>query len=92
MIDNHTEIKRTSSVRYRAIGDETVVVIQHSAELLMLNEIGGRILELLDQPKTLASLVEALQDDYEVDPDTLRIDTVDYILELEKDGVVELGT
>jgi len=89
-MDNSSEVSRAASVRYRKIGDETVVILQHNAEMLVLNEIGGRILDLLDPPATLDFLVEKLLGEYDIDSGVLRADIAEYVSSLKEEGVVEI--
>jgi pyrroloquinoline quinone biosynthesis protein D len=88
MISDETVLRRLSDVRFRAVEDETVVIRQEAAEALVLNEVAGRILELVDGKRTAAEIAETLIDEYEVDADTLRIDVLSYLGELVETGVL----
>ena len=72
-------------VRFRLIADEAVVIRQRVAEVIVLNEVGGRILELLagsDSGLTRAELVSALVEEYDVDSETLHRDVEEFLAEL----------
>ncbi len=49
MIATDMVLKRCADTRYRNIGGEGVVVRQTASEVLVLNEIGVRLLELRQQ-------------------------------------------
>jgi coenzyme PQQ biosynthesis protein PqqD len=82
MIDRSTVLRRAPDVRYRAIDDETVVIRQEAAEALVLNEVAGRLLDLIDGRRTVAAIVAELQNEYDVAPETLAADVAAYLTEL----------
>ena len=46
--------------------DDVLVVLNEDLEYLGLDEVGQRIWEILDEPRTLNSLVATLLDEYDV--------------------------
>ncbi len=88
MISDETVLHRLSDVRFRAVEDETVVIRQEAAEALVLNEVAGRILELVDGKSTAAEIVGTLLDEYAIDADVLRADVLSYLNELVETGVL----
>lgn len=90
MISDQTVLQRLSDVRFRAVEDETVVIRQEAAEALVLNEVGGRILELLDGKLALSEIVEVLSDEYEIDIETLRADVISHARKLVEIGLVAI--
>ncbi len=85
-----TEIKklhRAGDVRFRAVGGETVVLRQNDALVLVLNEVGGRVLELADG-RTESEIVDELIDEFEVERAELEADVSAFVTELIGEGVV----
>ena len=89
-ISDQTVLQRLSDVRFRPVDDETVVVRQEAAEALVLNEVSGRILELVDGKLTLTEIVGVLADEYEIDVETLRGDVISHVSELVEIGLVAI--
>jgi hypothetical protein len=89
MIDATTEFRKCSDARYRNIGGEGIVVRQTAGEVLVLNEVGVRVLDLLATGHAIRNVVEALSADYEVDAATAERDVMAYAQELLEAGVIE---
>lgn len=81
-------LRRAADVRFRAVADETVVIRQEAAEALVLNEVAGRLLELIDGQRSVADLLEQLQTEYDVTPEQLEVDVQSYLEELVDTGVL----
>ena len=81
--------RRHSGVRYRVVDGDAVVVKQQSAELMVLNEVGARILELLDGARSLEQIREVLETEFEVAPEALAADIESFLEELLEAGLVE---
>ena len=60
-------LRRGADVRYRVIEDEGVVVRQGAGEVLVLNDLGTRILVLADGATPVAGWIEVLLAEYEVE-------------------------
>ena len=88
MISQSAILHRTPDVRFRAVEDETVVIRQEAAEALVINEVAGRILELIDGERTVEDVVAQLHNEYEVRIETLRSDVLAYVEELLETGLV----
>ena len=89
MIATDMVLKRCADARYRNIGGEGVVVRQAAGEVLVLNEIGVRVLELLEAMMPVSGLLDALDAEYEIDRPTLEQDVLAYLQELVDAGVIE---
>ena len=81
--------KRCADARYRNIGGEGVVVLQAAGEVLVLNTVGARILDLLQSDLRVGALVATLSIEYDVDRATLELDVPAYLQELLEAGVIE---
>lgn len=75
-------------VRYRLIGGEAVVVRQDSAEVLVLNGLGSRILGLLSEGQDADRIRAVLAEEYEVEEPRLQDDLERFLGELLAAGLV----
>ena len=66
-------------VRYRIIAPEAVVVRQGEGEVLVLNEVAARVLELVDQGSPVGRMVEVLLEEYEVERESLAADVAEIL-------------
>ena len=82
-------MRRRRDVRFRTVDGEAVVVRQSAAEVLVLNEVAARLLALADGTTPVASWVEALAGEYEVDRAVLERDVLEFAAELVQDGLLE---
>jgi len=80
--------QRSSEVRYRILAGEAVVVRQDVAEVLVLSEVGARVLDLLDGKRTLADVRDLLLVEYEVEQAQLEQDLDEYIHNLKDAGII----
>jgi len=64
------------------IGDDLMMMNAESDFYLNLSGSGGRIWELLEQPRTVADLCEALAREYEIDPEAARPEVTAFLDEL----------
>lgn len=78
-----------SDVRFRVIGGEAVVLKQEAAEVLVLNEVGARILELLDGEHTTTEVLETLGREFDAEAAVLAGDLESFLRDLTDSGVVE---
>lgn len=89
MSDSSIVFKHKDDVRYRVVGEEAVVVRQNAAEVLALNDVGARVLELIDADKTLEQVIEAMSSEYDVSPEELGRDVERFVAEMRDAGIVE---
>lgn len=74
--------------RWRSIGEETVMLNQETAEVLVVNEMGTRVLELVADGHSVKDMVAVLSSDYLVEPDVLERDINGYLEELASAGMI----
>jgi len=73
----------------RMIDNEAVLVLADKGEVMVLNEVGGRIWELADGTRTVADIVKAIVEEYEVSEEQALADVQEFVQELaEKQGLV----
>lgn len=82
MIGPDTVLRRCSDVRYRHVPPETVLVRQAGPEVMVLNGVAGRILDLVDGKATVGDLVAAVVREYDAPPDAVERDVLAFAEEL----------
>ena len=75
-------------VRYRRVGNEAVVVRQEAGEVVVLNEVATRILELVDQGRSTGEMIETLVGEFDVERDRLAADLKAFLAELQAGGLI----
>jgi hypothetical protein len=74
--------------RWRKIGEEAVVLNQETADVLVVNEMGARILDLVAGGHSVKDMVAILSSDYLVEPAILEQDINEYLDDLGSAGIV----
>ncbi len=86
----HSSVWATrGDVRYRLVGTEAVVVQQRQAEVMVLNEVGARILDLLAAKPTVTGLLDTLATEFDIDRKQLERDVCAFLEELSEAGIIE---
>lgn len=88
---NEERIGLVSRVRYRAVGEDGVLVHLDNGRVVVVNEVGLCIVQLLDAPKTRQELVASVADEFDVTVDQAVIDLETYLAELDAEQVLERG-
>jgi hypothetical protein len=76
-------------VRFRVVDGEAVVLRQDAAEALVINEVGARILQLLDGHTPIGRVADRLVEEYEVGRDQAMGDLREFVADLSNVGIVE---
>jgi hypothetical protein len=82
-------LRRRPDVRYRVIDGEAVVIRQSAAEVLVINEVGARILALADGSAPIASWARTLVAEYDTEEPVLLSDLLAFAGDLLASGVLE---
>lgn len=70
------------------LGDEVAILGVVGGRYFTVGDVAARIWSLVQQPVTVAALVAALVEEYDVSPGQLRTDVVRYLEELAGEGLV----
>lgn len=76
-------------VRFRVIVEEGVILRQQSAEVLVINEVGARLLDLVDPSRDLGRIGDRLEEEFDVERSVLDADVAAFVTELLAAGVLE---
>ena len=91
MIKSAASFRKRNDTRYRKVGGEGIVVKQGAGEVLVLSEVGARILDLLEPGLGVDGLLRTLAGEYDIDPATLERDVLAYLQELVDAEVIEVA-
>jgi coenzyme PQQ synthesis protein D (PqqD) len=78
-----------SQVAMQTVDGLAVLVLADSGEVVVLNQVGTRILELLDGRRSFDELVAAIESEYEVSEDEARRDLEAFLQTLLDAGALE---
>jgi hypothetical protein len=85
---------KDSSLVFRKIAEEFILVpIKQKADevdsIYTMNEVAGRIWELIDGEKSLSEIRDVIIDEFEVSPEVAEIDLIEFIKQLEHIGAIK---
>lgn len=90
MVEEDSTVVATDGVTAADLGGEAVIFNAESGVYFGLNGVGAAVWELVDHPRPVREVVEALLQEYEVAPDRLRQDVVAFLREMEVQGLVQV--
>ena len=79
-----------SNVMFRELEGESVILDLDSEKYFGLDEIGTRMWRLLTEATSIQRAYDALVEEYEVAPETLRADLSDLLETLRERGLIEI--
>jgi coenzyme PQQ biosynthesis protein PqqD len=92
MISRSSVYRHRGDVRFRVIDDEAVLVRQDAGEMIVLNETGARILELIDGERSVESIIDEMSQEFESSREELQRDVTEFVQQLIDLGVAEEAT
>ncbi len=85
---DHT-LSISSRVRFRAVGDDGVLVHLDSGRVVVVNGVGLFLVEQLQQPRTRADLSRAITDTFEVSSSQAETDLAAYLDDLAAENMLQ---
>lgn len=85
-----TMVRRQGDWLAAKVGDELVMMSATKGNYVGLSEVGARIWELIEAPRSLDDVCAQLQDEYDVTQQTCRDEVAAFLRELMKHGAVAL--
>ena len=85
-----TMIRRQGDWLAARVGDELVMMSAAKGNYVGLSEVGARVWELIEAPRSLDDVCAQLQDEYDVTPQMCRDEVATFLMELMKHGAVAL--
>lgn len=71
------------------LGGEAVVLDPHSGRYYGLNELGARIFELTQKPRSVERLMDMLLQEYNVEAEQLKNDLLKFLHEMEQRNLIK---
>jgi hypothetical protein len=86
---------RSRSVVSRVVGGETLIVpvrgkVGDLASIYSFNGTGSLIWQLLDTPRALTDVIDAVEREYDIDPDQARKDVTTFLKDMQSVGLVDV--
>jgi len=82
-------LQARADVRYRVVDRRAILIRQSEGEVVVLNEVGARLLELLQAGTPVQGVLDALATEFEVDRADLDRDVLSFLRELVETGILE---
>jgi coenzyme PQQ biosynthesis protein PqqD len=89
MIALTSVLRPRPDIRYRIVEGEAVVVRQDAAELIVLNETGARVLQLMDGARSVAAIIDTMVEEFAAERPDIERDVMAFIGELTELGATE---
>ncbi len=83
-------VSRSSESIWRVIEGEVVILTPKNSTIHVLNEVGTRIWELIDEPIGVEELVSKIISEYEVDEETVKNDMLGFLSSLAEIEVLNI--
>ena len=81
--------KVNPGVRFRRLFDEAVLIREHDAEALVLNDTAASFIESCDGKRTVEEIIAGMLGDFEVSAEQLAQDLAPFIVQLAGEGIIE---
>ncbi len=72
------------------VGDELVMMSAKKGNYIGLSEVGARIWDLIEIPQDVETILARLQIEYEVTPETCRVEVDTFLREMVTHGAIAL--
>ena len=86
---NTETISLISRVRHRAVGEDGVLVHLDSGRVIVVNEVGHYIVQMLEQPMSRKALVASLVAEFDVPAQQAEVDIDLFLDEIGNEKLVE---
>lgn len=86
--DNDNTLQRNPELLSSKIDSETIMMNMHDGNYYGLNEVAGRIWEILENPHTYKDLIKILLSEFEVGEETCSNDVSGFLKKLEEKKLI----
>ena len=90
MVTEHSTVVVKPGLTAADLGGEAVVLDPHTGRYYGLNELGARIFELSQKPRSVDRIMNALLQEYDVAEDQLKTDVITFLREMETRELIEI--
>ena len=88
-VTDTTTISRTGTLLEAEVDGEIVALNVESGTCYGFNSTATRVWSMIEQPRTIGEICEALVAQFDVQPEDCRRDVIELIRELQSDGLVK---
>jgi len=85
------KITRHTDMLSAEIGGEAVMMSIEKGAYFGLNPVATRIWDLIEQPKTIAELIQAITDEYDVSAEQAADDVQEFVAEMIERGIAQVA-
>lgn len=89
MIDPTTVLRRRTDTRFRLLGSEGIVIQQTAGDVIALNPVAARAVELVDGKRSAGDIVRSMQDEFDAGHDQIERDVLEFLATLSEQDVLE---
>jgi hypothetical protein len=86
-----TLVQRVPHVRFEIFDDEMLAIDGLSGYCYSLNEVAGRVWQLIENPTAVREVCRQLSPQYAVDPEVFQKDVVELVQQLMEYGLLRLA-
>ncbi|MEW6607268.1 MAG: PqqD family protein [bacterium] len=83
-------IMRSSDQVSTSLGEEVVILSLKSEEYFGLKDVGAYIWNIIQEPKTVKDILEAIVNEYDVEPERCKGDLLALLEQLAEEGIIEV--
>ena len=81
-------ISLTDQVRFRAVGEDGVLVHLESGRVIVVNEVGLHIVQQLKKSRTRSKLISSIVSEFEVSAEQAEADLDAFLAELDQEQIL----
>ncbi|MFT5609520.1 MAG: hypothetical protein ACI9WC_000205 [Arenicella sp.] len=82
----------SAQVRHRAVGADGVLVHLQNGRVIVVNEVGLYIVQLLQKPISIGAICESISSEFDVTQQQAESDLTKFLSELDQESIVEQAT
>jgi Coenzyme PQQ synthesis protein D (PqqD) len=91
-ISIHSVVVAVKDQVWCALGEESAILNMSNSVYYGMNAVGTRVWNLLQQPKTVQEIRDAIIDEYDVAPEQCDRDLLQLLEQMKAEGLIELRT
>ncbi|HEY9632632.1 MAG TPA: PqqD family peptide modification chaperone [Coleofasciculaceae cyanobacterium] len=90
LVSNHSIVEAVKDQVSADLAGEAAILNLKSGVYYGLNEVGARIWQLMQEPRTVTTIRDTLLEEYEVEPDSCERDLLALLRDLAIAGLIEV--
>jgi len=90
MLTLNSALRIPAHISFSVVGEDAFLLNTKTNQYFGVEKVGARLWELLRDGKTLAESYNVILGEYEIDPDQLEQDLLEFLTRLLENGLVEI--